>query len=92
MAILLRGIWHIRAHFKEAPQAPPLRSISAYGGDEVSRYDQTRKDNSLENNRFASLLISYPWTSSRGQMLDSRVIKGIAITRAPDFLNAPNVG
>jgi hypothetical protein len=29
---------------KEAPQAPALRSISAYGGDEVSHY-QTRKDN-----------------------------------------------
>jgi len=27
-----------------------------------------------------------------GQMLDSRVIKGIATTRAPDFLNAPKVG
>ena len=34
---------------KEAPQAPALRSISAYGGDEVSHYDQTQKDNSLEN-------------------------------------------
>ena len=34
---------------KEAPQAPALRSISAYGGDEVSHYDQTRKDNSPEN-------------------------------------------
>ena len=34
---------------KEAPQAPALRSISAYGGDEVSHYDETRKDNSPEN-------------------------------------------
>jgi hypothetical protein len=34
---------------KEAPQAPTLRSISAYGGDEVSHYDQTQKDNSPEN-------------------------------------------
>src|ERR1700751_5520688 len=34
---------------KEAPQAAALRSISAYGGDEVSHYDQTRKDNSSEN-------------------------------------------
>ena len=25
-------------------------------------------------------------------MLDSRVIKGIATTRAPDFLNTPKVG
>jgi hypothetical protein len=30
--------------------------------------------------------------SSEGQILDSRVIKGIATTRAPDFLNAPKVG
>ena len=34
---------------KEAPQAPALRSISAYGGDEVSHYDQTQKDNSFED-------------------------------------------
>ena len=51
---------------QEGRKLRPLRSISAYGGDEVSHYDQTRKDNSLENNRFASLLISYPWTSPRG--------------------------
>ena len=40
-------------HSKEGQEgrkeAPPLRSISAYGGDEVSHYDQTRKDNSPEN-------------------------------------------
>ena len=28
----------------------------------------------------------------RGTDVDSRVIKGIATTRAPDFLNAPKVG
>jgi hypothetical protein len=30
---------------KEAPQAPALRSISAFSGDEVSHYDQTQEDN-----------------------------------------------
>ena len=42
--------------------------------------------------RFASLLISYPWTSPRGTDVgQSSNKKGIATTRAPD-LNAPKVG
>jgi len=63
---------------KEAPQAPPLRSISAYGGDEVVTMSKPKKTTPSKTRQAPS----YPWTSPRGTDAGQSSNKGASRQRA----------